>query len=86
VLALLPVHGSPLEARYCGPYTVQEKSGDVNYIISTLGRRKSRRLCHINMLKRYHSQSSSEEKSTALTSVIQQEQVIEPDTNGGTNV
>jgi len=62
---------------------VEEKSGDVNYIIR---RRKSRRLCHINMLKRYHSQSSSEEKPTALTSVIQQEQAIEPDTNGGTNV
>jgi len=33
---------------------------------------KSRRLCHINMLKHYHSQSSSEEKPTVLTSVIKQ--------------
>ena len=82
VLALLPVHGSPLEARYCGPYTVLEKSNDVSYIISTPERRKSRRLCHINMLKRYHCQSDLEEKPTALTTVIQQEQVVEPDTNG----
>jgi len=29
VLALLPIHGSPLEARYCRPYTVQEKTSDV---------------------------------------------------------
>ena len=82
VLELLPVHGSPLEARYCGPYTVLEKGNDVNYIISTSGRRKSRRPCHINMLKRYHCQSDSREKLIALTTVIQQEQVVEPDTNG----
>ena len=73
------VHGSPLEARYCGPYTVLEKSNGVNYIISTPGRRKS---SHINMLKRYYCQSDSEEKPTALTTVIQQEQVVEPNTNG----
>ena len=82
MLALLPVHGSLLKARYCGPYTVQEKSNDVNYIISTPGRRKSRRLCAINMLKCYHCQSDSEEKHTALTTVIHQEPVVEPDTNG----
>ena len=54
MLALLPAHGSPLEARYCGPYTVQEKCNVVDYIISTPGRQKSRRLCLINMLKCYH--------------------------------
>ena len=77
VLALLPVHGSPLEARYCGPYTVQEKRSDVN----TPERRKIRHLCHINMLKRYHCQSDSGEKPTALTTVIHQGQAVELDTN-----
>jgi len=81
VLTPLPVHDSPAEARYCGPYTVQEKTNDINFI-STPGRRKSWRLCYINMLKHYHCQSVSEEKSTALTTIIQQKQVVEPDTNG----
>ena len=54
---------------------MQEKSSDVDYIVSTPGRRKSRRLCHISIL------SLSEEKPTALTTVIHQEQVVELDTN-----
>ncbi|PIK59953.1 hypothetical protein BSL78_03108 [Apostichopus japonicus] len=54
VLVLLPVHGEPLRARFSGPYRVAKKISDVNYIIDTPGRRKSNRLCHINMLKSYH--------------------------------
>ena len=50
VLALLPVHGSPLEARYCGPYTVQEKSSDVNYIVSTPGRSVCATLICLNVV------------------------------------
>ena len=55
VLALLPIHGNPLQARYCGPYTIEKKTSDVDYVINTPGRRKSKRLCHVNMLKPYHS-------------------------------
>jgi len=54
VLVLLPVHGSPLQARYCGPYTIEEKVNSVDYVISTAGHRKTRRLCHVNMLKAYY--------------------------------
>ena len=54
VMVLLPIHGNPLQARFCGPFTVLEKLNEVDYIISTPGRRKSKRLCHINMLKLYH--------------------------------
>ena len=50
VLALLPIPGKPLQARYYGPYTVDKKLSDVNYIVNTPGRRK-KQLCHINMLK-----------------------------------
>ena len=35
VLARLPVHGRPLQARYFGPYTVEKKASDLNYIITT---------------------------------------------------
>ena len=40
VLALLPIPGKPLQARYYGPYTVDKKLSDVNYIVNTPGRRK----------------------------------------------
>ena len=53
VLVLLPLQGDALKARYAGPYIVEKKMSDVNYIILTPDRRKKRRLCHVNMLKEY---------------------------------
>ena len=53
VLILFPVVGSPLQARYHGPYVVERKLNEVNYIIATPDRRKKRQLSHINMLKKY---------------------------------
>ena len=50
VLALLPIPGRPLQARYFGPYTIDKKTSDLNYIINTPGRRKNKQMCHINML------------------------------------
>jgi len=47
VLVLLPLHGQP---RYCGPYTVEQKVSEVDYVIKTPDRRKERRLCHVNCL------------------------------------
>ena len=79
MLALLPVHGSPLKTQYCGPYTVQEKCNNVDYIISTPDRRKSRHLCNISMLKRYHNR---DDKPAALVTVVQEEKVREQDTIG----
>ena len=35
VLVLLPIHGSPLQAQYCGPYAVEKKTSDVDYVINT---------------------------------------------------
>ena len=53
VLALLPMPQNPLQAKYYGPYTVDRKINDLNYIINTPGRRKQNQVCHINMLKEY---------------------------------
>ena len=50
VLVLLPIHGQPLQAHYCGPYTIEQKVNDVDYIVETPGRWKERRMCHVNML------------------------------------
>ena len=51
VLALIPIPGDPIRARFSGPYVVHKKLNDVDYIIKTPERRKQQRLCHVNMLK-----------------------------------
>lgn len=53
VLVLLPMQGQPLQAKFSGPYKVLRRINEVNYVIATPDRRKSQRLCHINMLKPY---------------------------------
>ncbi len=55
VLVLLPVPGSALSARFAGPYEVLGKRGETDYIIKTPDRKRHKRVCHINMLKAYHS-------------------------------
>ena len=47
VLDFFPIPGRPLQARYYGPYTVDKKLSDVNYIVNTPGSRKRKQLCHI---------------------------------------
>ena len=53
ILALLPLPGNPLQDKYCGPYTILEKLGYVDYLIDTPNRRKQNRVCHVNLLKLY---------------------------------
>ena len=40
VLGLLPAPGSPLQARHSGPFVVDKKLNEVDYIINTPERRK----------------------------------------------
>ena len=74
VLALLPIPGKPLQARYYGPYTVDKKLSDVNYIVNTPGRRKQKQLCHINMLKKYIDRDSSVISSVNIVNTVPLEQ------------
>ncbi|XP_072046476.1 uncharacterized protein [Amphiura filiformis] len=37
VLALFPIQGQPLQARYTGPYEIDSKVGEVNYIVKPQG-------------------------------------------------
>ena len=53
VLVLLPVTGKPLETKYQGPFRIIGKLGPVDYVISTPNKRRSQRVCHVNMLKAY---------------------------------
>ena len=82
VLALLPISGRPLQARYFGPYTIDKKTSDLNYIINTPGRRKNKQMCHVNMLKEYFDRDSSISKPiTVVNTVPQESNVFEPEVN-----
>ena len=82
VLALLPIPGRPLQARYFGPYTIDKKTSDLNYIINTPGRRKNKQMCHVNMLKEYFDRNSSISKPfTVVNTVPQESNVFEPEVN-----
>ena len=48
VIALLPIPGRPLQARYYGPYTVEKK---LSYIVNTPGRRKQNNNVILTCLK-----------------------------------
>ena len=58
VLALLPIPGSPFRARFTGPHVVVRQVAELDYLIATPKRRKATQLCHVNLLKRYYTQSS----------------------------
>ena len=74
VLALLPIPGKPLQARYYGPYTVDKKLSDVNYIVNTPGRRKKKQLCHIYLLKKNIDRDSSVISSINVVNYVPHEQ------------
>uniref|UniRef100_A0AAV2LQ90 Ig-like domain-containing protein n=1 Tax=Knipowitschia caucasica TaxID=637954 RepID=A0AAV2LQ90_KNICA len=61
--------GDTLSAKYTGPYVVKEKLSDTDYIISTPDRRRKTRVCHINMLKQYHSRVTPTTTEPSLQSV-----------------
>ena len=73
VLILLPLHGHPLQARYSGPYvyTIDKKINDDDYIVKAPGRRKEKRLCHINMLKLYQTRQGDVPNKTVCTVVTE---------------
>ena len=54
VLVLLPIPGNSLQAKFYRPYIIEQKLGPVDYIVSTPDRRKTKRVCHVNLLKQYH--------------------------------
>ncbi|XP_073732325.1 uncharacterized protein [Misgurnus anguillicaudatus] len=63
VLVFLPIPGSSLQARYSGPYVIEKKVSDRDYIVATPGHARRSRLCHVNMIKPYYDREQSD-KST----------------------
>ena len=76
VLALLPLPNQPLQARFCGPYMVTKRVGDVNYVIHTPDRRKTQCLCHVNMLKSYWGREDVAKVATVAPVYGQEEDAI----------
>ena len=58
MLALLPILGSPFQAKFTGPYTVVRQVSEQNYLVDTPDRKKSTQLCHVNLLKAYYARIS----------------------------
>ena len=58
VLLFLPTNKAPFQAKYEGPYEILSKENDVNYVIWTPGKRKEKRLVHVNLIKPYHVRDS----------------------------
>ena len=56
-----------MQAKYCGPYTILEKHGAVDYLIDTLNRRKQKRVCHVNLLKLYRRRDEKQFPNSAHT-------------------
>ena len=77
VLVLLPVLGQPLQARYSGPYVIDRKVGDLDYIL-TPDRRKPKQLCHVNMIKPYYVRKMDVEvKTEPVASVTESEPITD---------
>ena len=64
VLLLLPAPGNPLNVKFFGPYEVEAKVSEVNYLLKTPDRKRKKRLCHINMIKPYFSRENNETQNT----------------------
>lgn len=63
---LLPLLGSVLQAKFSGPYVVERKLSDTDYIIRTPDRRRKTRVCHINMIKRYVVRGKEQESKSSI--------------------
>lgn len=75
VLALLPVVGSPLQAKFSGPYKIIRCGQNDNYTLSTPERRKKTHRCHVNLLKPYHARN--QEKCPSPVVLVDSSRVID---------
>ncbi len=55
---LLPVLGASLQAKFSGPYVIEKKFSETDYVIQTPDRLRKMRVCHVNMLKIYMMRES----------------------------
>lgn len=70
MLLLLTFIGKPLQAKCCGPYVIEKRVGEVDYVVSTLDRRKTKRVIHVNLLKKYLTRDSDIESAVNVNVVM----------------
>ena len=78
-LVFLPVPGDPLHAKFMGPYTIEKKVNETNYVINTPDRRKKQWVCHINMLKQYFGRDVKPKLVTQKVSSWEEEKEVTQD-------
>lgn len=62
--------GNTLYSRFFGPYVIEKKLNNLNYIVVTPDRRKQTQLCHINMLKPYVERDNNVVKEPLNINVV----------------
>lgn len=82
VLVLLPISGSALQARFYGPYVVESKLSETDYVVRTPDRRRKTRVCHINMLKSYMTRDEVRKFNSPVASVASVHSTYCPDEDG----
>ena len=72
-----------MQARYCGPYVATKKIGELDYVIAMPD---CWRLCHVNMLKKYHGKETDSAVATDCViqrvSEMEQEEVLDDADDG----
>lgn len=66
VLVLLPHVKTLYQATFFGPCNVLRKVSVQNYLVEMPNKRKDNKICHINLLKPYFAQVSSDEVYSVL--------------------
>ena len=84
VLVLLPIQGSSMSAWFLGPYAVERKLRETDYVIKTPDRKRKTRMCHLNMLKLYHVRDSSVSMPPVATVgvAVPSAQILDSDEDG----
>lgn len=74
VLVFLPEGGGKLDSKWQGPYKIVKKIGEVDYQIEMPDKRKSNRILHANLLKKWYTQEQKEviQNCYCVTGVIQE--------------
>ena len=60
------MQGEPSKARFSGSYQIERKLSEVNYLTGTPDRRKTHRVCHANMLKRYFDREGEQKQEICM--------------------
>ena len=59
VLVFLPEGGGKFESKWQGPYFITKKVGEVNYEVEMPDKKKSHRILHANMIKRFYDRQQA---------------------------